>query len=202
MPHKIFAFLLSFSFLLSSSIQVFNSEAYITRITVVLCLCMYYAYDIELTNLFDKLTGVLNQGTYLRKVKELKEQQIVIILDIDNFKVINDNYGHQYGDECLGNISRTLKSVFRNYGQCYRIGGDEFAVILKRPHNVENLIARFEKAVSDKFKNHPCQLTLSLGYSKYEKNDSFEAVIHRADFNMYHAKRQKKALKATAPDTN
>ena len=202
LQHKIFAYLLSFFFLASSSLQVLNPEIYMTRITVIMSLCVYYAYNMELANLFDKLTGILNQGTYLRKVKDLKEEQIVIILDIDNFKAINDSYGHQFGDECLRNISHTIKSVFRNHGQCYRIGGDEFAVILRRYHNVEDLIKRFEIAVADKFKNDPCQLSLSLGYSKYEKNDSFEAVIQRADFNMYNVKKQKKALKTTAFDTN
>ena len=202
LQHKIFAYFLSFFFLASSSIQVLDPKVYMTRITVVLSLCAYYAYNIELANLFDKLTGVLNQGTYLRKVKYLKKEQVVIILDIDNFKVINDNYGHQFGDECLSNISRTIKSVFGNYGQCYRIGGDEFAVILRRNPNVEGLIKRFEIAVADKFKNKPCQLSLSLGYSKCEKNDSFEAVIQRADSNMYDAKKQKKALETTALNTN
>ena len=161
-------------------------------------LCAYYAYNMELANLFDKLTGILNQGTYLRKVKDLKEEQIVIILDIDNFKAMNDSYGHQFGDECLRKISRTIKSVFGNHGQCYRIGGDEFAVILRKNHNVEDLIKRFEIALADKFKNNPYQLSISLGYSKYEKDDSFEAVIQRADFNMYNVKKQKKALKTTA----
>ena len=195
--HKIFAYLLSFCFLASVSIQVFVPQAHITRIAVVMSLCVYYAYNVELANLFDKLTGILNQGTYLRKVKSLKDGQVVIILDIDNFKGINDNHGHQVGDECLTGISRTIKSVFGNYGQCYRIGGDEFAVILRKHNNVESLIKRFEIAVDEKFKNNPCQLSISLGYSKYENNDSFEAVIQRADSNMYDAKRQKKASEAT-----
>lgn len=195
LKHKIFAYLLSFCFLLSSSIQVFNPQVYITRTTVVFSLCVYYAYSMELTNLFDKLTGVLNQGTYLRKIKELKVQEIVIILDVDDFKYINDTYGHQYGDKCLGIIAQAIKSIFGYYGQCYRIGGDEFAVILRRYNNVESLITRFEKTLADKFKNSSCQLSVSFGYSKYEENDSIENVIQRADFNMYNVKKQKKALK-------
>ena len=102
----------------------------------------------------------------------------------------------------IGSLFDTIKSVFGNYGQCYRIGGDEFAVILRRYHNVDNLIKRFEIAVADKFKNKPCQLSLSLGYSKYENNDSFEAVIQRADANMYKAKKQNKALEIMALKTN
>ena len=202
LQHKIFAYLLSFFFLASISIQVFYPQVYMSRIAVVMCLSAYYAYNIELANLFDKLTGILNQGAYLRKVKYLKEGQIVIILDIDNFKVINDNYGHRFGDECLRNISRTIKSVFGNHGQCYRIGGDEFAVILKRYHNVEDLINSFEIAVADLLKTMPCRLSISLGYSKYENNDSCEAVVQRADSNMYNAKKQKKALATTVLDAN
>lgn len=196
LQHKIFTYLLSMCFLVSISIQVFIPDIYMTRIAVVFCLCVYYAYIIELTNLFDKLTGVLNQGTYIRKAKELKEQQTVIILDIDDFKYINDNYGHQYGDTCLVIVSQVIKSIFRYYGQCYRIGGDEFAIIIRRNNNLENLISNFEKVLADKFKNSPHQLTVSLGYSKYEKHDTSEKVIERADFNMYNVKKSKKALKA------
>lgn len=195
--HKSFAHMLSICFLLSSSIQVLNPEVYITRITVILSLCAYYAYDIELTNLFDKLTGVLNQGTYLRKIKELEEQQVVVILDIDGFKKINDNYGHQYGDNSLAVVARAIKLIFDNYGQAYRIGGDEFAVVLRKGDNVESLIMRFEKTIAEKFKDAPCKITVSVGYAKYEKNDSYEDVIQRADDNMYRVKNQKKAVAAT-----
>ncbi len=197
LQHKIFAYLLSLCFLLSCSIQIFKEEVYTTRITVVFCLCIYYAYNLEFTNLFDKLTGVLNQGTYIKKIKEFKVNQTVIILDIDDFKYINDTYGHPYGDKCLVIISRIIKSIFSNYGQCYRIGGDEFAIILRKNANVENLLTRFEKTIADNFKNEYYQLTVSIGYSKYEKNDCAEDVIRRADFNMYDVKNQKKALIST-----
>jgi diguanylate cyclase (GGDEF)-like protein len=124
-------------------------------------------------------------------------QQIVIILDVDDFKYINDNYGHQYGDNCLAVVARAIKLIFGNYGQAYRIGGDEFAVVLRKGNNVESLIMRFEKTIADKFKDAPCKITVSVGYAKYEKNDSYEDVIQRADDNMYRVKNQKKALVAT-----
>ena len=198
LQHKVFAYILSIFFLLASCIQVIKPAVYTTRIAVVLSLCVYYAYNTEFTNLFDKLTGVLNQGTYLRKIKELKVHQTVIILDIDEFKSINDNYGHLYGDKCLTTVSRVAKAVFGPFGQCYRIGGDEFAVILRRNSNVEVLIERLEKKVADKFQNEPCKLSFSFGFSKYEAGESCESVAERADFNMYKEKNQKKAAKAAA----
>lgn len=196
--HKIFAYILSFCFLFLSSIQVLKPEVYMTRITVVFSLCIYYAYSLELTNLFDKPTSLLNHGTYLRKIKELKANQAVIILDIDDFKQINDNYGHQYGDKCLSTVSRNIKMIFENYGQCYRIGGDEFAVVLKKCGNEESLIKRFDEAIDNSFNGNPIQLSVSAGYSRYEDSDSFEDVVRRADDNMYSVKRQKKALRDTA----
>lgn len=194
LQHSIFAFLLSACFIISASIQVFHPERYITRITVIFCLCMYYAYNLELNTLFDKLTGILNQGTYLRKIKELKENQTVVILDIDNFKHINDTFGHQYGDKCLITVSKILKTVFGRHGQCYRIGGDEFAVMIKKHNNTEHLIKRFEKAIEDKFKDSSYPLTVSIGYSKFEKGDTYETVVRRTDTNMYNNKKQRKAL--------
>lgn len=195
--HKVFAWLLSCCFLFSCSIQVFKSEIYITRITVVLSLCAYYAYNTEFTNLFDKLTGLLNQGTYLKKIKDLREHQTVIILDIDDFKQINDRYGHQTGDDCLASVSRAIKSVFGHYGQCYRIGGDEFAVVLRKNVNITNLITRFERKIEEKFKDSSYPISVAIGYSKREKKDSYEDVIRRADSNMYADKSRRKAPKAT-----
>lgn len=192
--HKIFAYLLSICFLLSCSIQVINPDVYTTRIAEVLSLCAYYAYDVELANLFDKLTGVLNQGTYLKKIKDLKKHQIVVIFDIDGFKNINDTYGHQFGDKSLKIISRAAKTIFGNYGLCYRIGGDEFAVVLRKNSNVENLITRFEKAITEKFKSEVCQVTVSTGYSVCEENELYENVVLRADSNMYNVKNKKKAI--------
>lgn len=194
--HKVFIALLIFCFLASTSIQVLNPEVYITRIAVVFNLCVYYAYNIGFTSLFDKLTGVLNQGTYQKKIKELKEQQIVVILDIDDFKHVNDNYGHQYGDKCLESVSQSAKTIFGNFGQCYRIGGDEFAIILKKNAKVDSLIDRFEKSIDEKFKDSPCKIYVSAGYSVCEKNESYEAVVQRADTNMYSIKNLKKATRA------
>lgn len=192
--HRIFAYLLSVFFLVSCCFQAFNPQIYTTRIAVTLSLCLYYTYNINLTELFDKLTEVLNQSTYLKKIEELNAGQVVLILDIDNFKDINDNYGHQYGDNCLKAVAKAIKDTFRNYGYCYRIGGDEFAVILKNDDKIEKLIAKCEKNVADKTQ---IEVSVSIGYCRCEDGDSYETVVQRADLNMYNVKKQKKALKLT-----
>lgn len=199
--HKIFAIVLSCFFLVASSIQVVKPEVYTTRIAVTLSLCVFYAYNNELTNLFDKLTGILNQGTYLKKIKELKAQQVVIILDIDDFKGINDKFGHQSGDKCLSTVAKSIKSIFWKYGQCYRIGGDEFAIVIRKNNKVDSLIANFEKTVDSKFKSSPYQVSISIGYSKFENGDTYEDVIRRADLNMYNVKNSRKAMKSVVADS-
>lgn len=192
--HRIFAYLLGVFFLVSCCCQIFKPEVYTTRISATLCLCLYYTYNTSLTDLFDKLTGILNQSTYLKRIEELKVGQTVVILDIDDFKKINDNFGHQYGDNCLKVIAKAIKSAFGKHGQCYRIGGDEFAVILKNNAKIDSLIAQCEKNIADTQKKFDCPVSVSSGYCKYEHNDSYETVVQRADSNMYNAKKQRKAL--------
>ena len=194
--HKIFACLLSVFFLTSCCVQILKPEVHTTRIAVTLCLCLYYTYNTSLTDLFDKLTGILNQSTYLKKVEGLKTGQTVVILDVDDFKSINDNLGHQCGDNCLKVIAKAIRSAFGKHGQCYRIGGDEFAVILKNDGKVERLIAQCERNIADKTQNFACQVSVSIGYCKHENGDSYETVVQRADLNMYNAKKKKKALKS------
>ena len=54
---------------------------------------------------------------------------MLIVFDLDNFKYINDTYGHQAGDQCLKVIAECLKKAYSRYGNCYRIGGDEFVFL-------------------------------------------------------------------------
>ena len=191
---RIFAILLSVFFLVTCCFQTLKPEVHTTRIAVTLSLCLYYIHNTALTDLFDKLTGILNQSTYLKKIEELKVGQTVVILDVDDFKKFNDDFGHQYGDNCLKIIAKAIKSSFGSYGQCYRIGGDEFAVILKNSSNIESLIAQCEKTIADKTKKFVCHVSVSIGYCKYEQGDSYEKVVKRADSNMYNVKKQRKPL--------
>ena len=139
-------------------------------------------------------TGVLSQGTYLKKVEKLKANQTLIIMDVDRLKYINDNFGHLAGDKTLIIVSKALKSVFNNHGHCFRIGGDEFAVILGDNADAKNLILRFEKDIEDRSKNLEFGVSVSVGYYKYLEGDLVENVIRCADENMYAEKNRKKSI--------
>lgn len=112
----------------------------------------------------------------------------IIIFDVNNFKTINDTYGHSFGDYCLKEIGYAIKKTYGNYGLCYRIGGDEFSVILlKNLNNIEKLNKNFNQLlIHNKEKNLP---SVSIGYSHYEAGvSSIQKVIENADDMMYKTK--------------
>jgi diguanylate cyclase (GGDEF)-like protein len=99
----------------------------------------------------DSLTGLLNRGSFIDKFNDilrksdLETQHALIMLDIDNFKTINDTLGHAAGDALLVNIAGKLKYALRSGDLCGRIGGDEFVICLKNM----NLGKPLESRVND-----------------------------------------------------
>lgn len=152
----------------------------------------------------DNLTGALNRRAFTKYVrKEFDKVKIantdshpfsLIVIDIDFFKGVNDNYGHMIGDEVLKNLSNFMKLFFRAEDKICRWGGEEFAILLpntslenasivaeKIRKNVEYLV--FEKD------NISIIYTISLGVSEVLNSDEeFDDVINRADDALYLAK--------------
>lgn len=94
----------------------------------------------------DGLTGLLNQNSYLNKTDALSQNGTLIVFDIDDFKKINDNYGHLIGDQCLKEIAASIKKAYSKDGFCYRIDGDEFCVLLKENADAE---ADYRKLINE-----------------------------------------------------
>lgn len=118
----------------------------------------------------------------------------LILVDLDNFKVINDIYGHQVGDKVLVEIARLLKSHLRATDIVGRWGGEEFLIIL--PHtNIEKAFR-----VAEKLRELICHLrvppvevvTASFGVSEYQRGESYEETLRRADLALYKAKAEGK----------
>ncbi len=96
----------------------------------------------------DEMTMLLNRTSYDNRLRRLHEPVTIQFFDVDLFKYVNDEYGHFYGDQCLGKIGRFIRSVYGKHGKCYRIGGDEFCVILDSDQcPVEELNTRFFTAL-------------------------------------------------------
>lgn len=149
----------------------------------------------------DSLTEVLNRKSGELKIEELLKQQIhgtFAILDIDNFKEFNDDYGHQTGDEVLLAVSKALQQVFRNTDVVCRLGGDEFAVYALNMLDEETCERRF-KALQKELSmvtladGQVFKIEISIGCTIWlSESTDFETVYKQSDDALYVAKRQGK----------
>jgi len=154
----------------------------------------------------DALTGLYNR----RKMLSLLEEQLsrseryekpfcVLMADIDNFKSINDTYGHQAGDEVLVGISRVLSKSLRSTDMYSRWGGEEFLVLMPETE-LEGGVAVAEKLrieVLKFFNDKPIgEISISVGLTAYREGDCVESLLSRADRAMYIAKHRGKNLVA------
>ncbi|CQR46338.1 Phytochrome-like protein cph2 [Paraliobacillus sp. PM-2] len=153
----------------------------------------------------DTLTGLKNRTKFTKDLETMmqkseKEQQpfLMFLMDLDQFKSINDTLGHNVGDMLLEAASKRLKKAFEQVGKVYRIGGDEFVIIVPGLKRIYGTL--YAKTVLDLFstpfliKNHTIMVTPSIGISVYpEDGQKQETLIHHADAAMYLAKEKGKA---------
>jgi len=150
----------------------------------------------------DPLTGLYNR----RKMKEILESELrkserygtvfcVLMIDVDNFKQINDTYGHDEGDRVLVSISRCLEEILRDTDVVSRWGGEEFLVLMPETNKEGGI------TVAEKIRNHIqsevcCEIgknvSVSIGVTAYREGDSMDDILRRADQAMYEAKRKGK----------
>lgn len=123
----------------------------------------------------------------------------VLFLDLDRFKQVNDQYGHQTGDDLLIAVSERLKHVLRDDDTTFRLGGDEFVVLLPKianPAGVQMIARRLKKAISKPFTvgSHVLNIGVSIGISTFpEHGETIDSLLACADGNMYMAKSARRA---------
>ena len=159
------------------------------------------ADEMERLAFLDALTLLPNRR-YLEMTleKELEKYQLqgepfgVLVIDIDSFKSINDDFGHMYGDHALEKVGRTISTVFRSSDVTGRWGGDEFLAIVRHASGpllgvlAERCCALVAKNSITDGEQSPVFLSISIGGALARKDDTVEALIHRADERMYEAK--------------
>ena len=160
--------------------------------------------ELELQARTDTLTGIGNRGHFLETVRHeishsesTGSQSVFLMLDIDHFKRINDNYGHQLGDNVIRMVAQATKAVLRTSDILGRIGGDEFGVLLVNTDAAatEKLAEKIRRKVEclelDADADIPVYITVSVGLSKYRPGeDTVEELIARADKALYQAKEE------------
>lgn len=113
-------------------IQILVPDLHVSWLCVTLLSVLYFIYCSEMWNQLDGLTGLLNQNSFLNRSEEMYYTNgMLIVFDVDDSKHVNDVFGHVKGDLCLSIISDCIKKAYAQYGYCYRVGGDEFCVLLK-----------------------------------------------------------------------
>jgi len=156
----------------------------------------------------DKLTNLLNRDAFYDQVErvilewdrdETDKVTAILYCDLDNFKLVNDSLGHNAGDFVLLEAAKRLQSSIRKSDYVYRIGGDEFTVILRNLHHeyeagkVADKIIRSISAPYDIDGKHITYLTASVGVSVFPKDGTDrEVLVKKADTAMYNAKKQGK----------
>lgn len=156
----------------------------------------------------DNLTGIYNRRKILLELKNCfaepklkKKPSSLIMFDLNDFKTINDTYGHGMGDFVLQRITESISACLRKKDVFGRWGGDEFIILLpdcdrekaeKTTHKIESRLFHLGLPVKT-------PITCAFGISTTEDESCPEALIHRADMAMYHVKSNKDALRSLHP---
>ena len=145
-------------------IQVALPSLHVTWLCVTLLSVLYFIYCSEMWNQLDALTGLLNQNSYLNRTAEMRRSGgVLVVFDVDDFKQVNDRYGHLQGDVCLAEIAHCIKKAYAHCGYCYRIGGDEFCVLLKNADREAWCAQEFERWLALRREVVHCLPRVSLG---------------------------------------
>lgn len=152
----------------------------------------------------DGLTNIGNTTAFREKLDNLEMTKTsyrsigIIQFDINNLKTVNDKLGHDFGDKLICNGAEVITKAFSSIGDCYRIGGDEFAVIITADHapqRCEEAVDKFERLI-DEFNsaNHEFKLQIAYGVAFYENGEGLflREIQKQADMRMYNKKRQMK----------
>lgn len=153
----------------------------------------------------DGLTELYNAATTRLKIEEAlisgcfsEEKQVLILLDLDNYKQINDTFGHSYGDDVLRDVSNIMKSRFRSSDIIGRIGGDEFIILLRNIRSyqyVEKLIKQLSEEIHRTYSKDDKTVTISasIGVSKVPiDGKTFATLYEKADIALYQVKKKGK----------
>ena len=155
--------------------------------------------DAEHTAKHDALTGVGNRRKFdeaysveINRIQRYGGELCIMVADIDNFKKINDRYGHGVGDEVLAQFAELLCKLVRPTDVVARIGGEEFVVLM--PHTgVSKAVVTADRVRASLAAQRVSTLmepvTVSIGVAELEKGESRDSILHRADRALYHAKR-------------
>ncbi len=159
--------------------------------------------QVEITHQRDALTGLYtrrylmeNMEVEIKRCKRYRRSMAFLMIDLDHFKRLNDEFGHQLGDQVLTTVGQVLRSNTRETDLCARYGGEEIALVLTETP-LKQAVILAEKlrtriaAATIPFQDRTLHVTASFGVTSFlgGEEDSMEEIIKRADQALYEAKR-------------
>lgn len=147
----------------------------------------------------DQVTKLLDRRSYDSWIDNAPVGAVVVLFDVDDFKKVNDTYGHYPGDYCLQQIGACIIKVYKKCGKCFRIGGDEFCVIISSSKNsVIELNQQFVEELSAIRAEDERIPHVSMGYAFYDYGiPNISSVVAKADRMLYENKAKKKEADAS-----
>jgi two-component system cell cycle response regulator len=200
---------------IEQAIQISKAESYVLSGII----SIYNNFiDLLKESQIDELTGLANRKTFDTSIKkiyndlpladsfenerrqgrEASDSQLLphwlAILDIDNFKSVNDNFGHLYGDEILIQLAQIIRTSFREEDLKFRFGGEEFIILFKAVglENCKQALERFREEVASHNFPQVGQVTVSIGAVQFSRNQFHVTLIDYADQALYHSKKSGK----------
>ena len=153
----------------------------------------------------DSLTGLYNRQYLEDYAKQAFDRMrrhenilVLIFIDVDNFKYVNDTFGHEEGDRVLKEVSEVFQELFRKYDVVARYGGDEFVIFLEEKLYEEEALTDILEQMVERIETRLSQFKISASYgcaAAPNEADDLEALIELADERMYAHKRKKKAAR-------
>lgn len=164
--------------------------------------------QLERLALYDALTGLGNRNLFLRQLDHLvaiarrrKEEVALLVMDLDGFKEVNDRLGHAGGDAVLQEFGFRLGKTLREADQKYRIGGDEFAVLLQPGQECRDGALMVARKIAGDLKTpmqimgYDCAIGVSIGVSIFPQHGKDpHTLLRKADAAMYEAKKKQKVV--------
>ena len=157
----------------------------------------------------DMLTKAMNRNAYEDEIRYLNTQKDrlqntgVVLFDLDNLKIINDNFGHEKGDEALRLCYHCMKQIFKEEKNCFRIGGDEFAYVYHddEKEQIADLLKKLNSMVKEKAGtlSYPFSVSAGYAYCVPETDEEFQDIVRRSDAMLYRQKRRKKKYQSIKP---
>ncbi len=179
------------------AIQMIKTDLRIDYLCVSIGNYFLFAHRTKMIMQMDGLTELYNRKCFEEHIKSAKPSIGLIVMDLNKFKQINDTYGHRVGDESLKKIANILLDTYNKYGTCYRIGGDEFAVIMsKKLEDIEEINKSFNDKINAINAQDERVPIVAVGYTIYDdKQLLVDDALKIADKHMFEVKRNEESTK-------